>query len=74
MGTSRAIDRTFSVGDEVYFHEWNPDREMFTGRSLGPVKIIYVYKLPECMAIFTHEMPPNVIDQSAVASDAREAP
>ncbi len=57
-----AIDRTFSVGDEVYFHEWNPNTETFTGRTLGPVVITYVLRVNAEHDIWTHTMPPNVRD------------
>jgi hypothetical protein len=63
-----AIDRRFAVGDVVNFLEWDPDREKYTGRNIGPVKIIYVLRVDSCHDVWTHE--PHDAEESN-ASDHR---
>ena len=69
----QAIDRSFYVGDTVYFNEWNPEERRFTGRSYGPAKIIYVHRVCVEFDIFTHDCPPNVKDHRAGEIDRFKA-
>ena len=54
-----AIDRTFTVGDEVLFIEFCHDKQMETGRTFGPVVITNVLRIDAVNDIFTHTMPSN---------------
>ena len=53
------IDRTFSVGDMVSFIEFDPVKSKETGRTFGPVVIIYVFGVDSTHDVFTHTMPSN---------------
>jgi hypothetical protein len=61
----RTVDRTFNVGDTVTFQEFDLARGAATGRTLGPVRIIYVLEADRTHTIFTHTgvESPSVIAQ-----------
>jgi FtsP/CotA-like multicopper oxidase with cupredoxin domain len=53
----RKNDRNFQVGDIVVLREWDPFREVFTGRSMK-MKITYIlhggqFEIPEGYCIFS---------------------
>lgn len=53
----RRNDRDFKVGDILDLHEWNPETEKFTGRSMRR-QITYMSKgpdwgIPEWMAVLS---------------------
>lgn len=56
----REEDRVFAVGDDVLFHEWDPETELFTGREIGFVDIVYIFRDGSGACVFTHTMPENL--------------
>jgi hypothetical protein len=47
-------DRVFEVGDSVEFLEFDRNKNEYTGRTYGPVKIVYVFQTEHTFCIFTH--------------------